>query len=93
MLFFPTDKQGRIEATCVTQQFYTTAFILVARFSSKFPAMAILSKMVSFSQIAGSSQKLLKESPRQLSCCRLPSSSGKDVRKFPSSQQLWRLQK
>lgn len=63
-----------------------------SRVSSKFPASASLSKRTSFSQISGNSQKLLKESPRQLSCCRLPSSSGKDVRKFPSSQKVWRLQ-
>lgn len=61
------------------------------RVSSWFPAMASLSKAVSFSQTTGTSLKLLKESPREQSCCRFPNSSGKDVRKFPSRHKVWRL--
>lgn len=63
-----------------------------SRLSTLFPAMASLSTALSLSSTAGMCVKQLKESPRLLSCDRPPSSSGSEIRWFPSKDRVCRLQ-
>lgn len=63
-----------------------------SRLSSLFPAMASLSTALNLSSTSGMWEKLLKESPRLLSWDRPPSSSGRELRWFPSKDSVCRLQ-
>lgn len=63
-----------------------------SRLSTLFPAMASLSTALNLSRTSGMWQKLLKESPRLLSWDRPPSSSGRELRWFPSNDSVCRLQ-
>lgn len=63
-----------------------------SRLSTLFPAMASLSTALNLSSTAGMWVKLLKESPRLLSWDRPPSSSGRELRWFPSKDSVCRLQ-
>lgn len=62
-----------------------------SRLSTLFPAMASLSTALNLSSTAGMWEKLLKESPRLLSWDRPPSSSGRELRWFPSRESVCRL--
>ena len=62
-----------------------------SRLSTLFPAMASLSTALNLSSTAGMWEKLLKESPRLLSWERPPSSSGRELRWFPSRESVCRL--
>lgn len=63
-----------------------------SRLSILFPAMASLSTALNLSSTAGMWEKLLKESPRLLSWDRPPSSSGTELRWFPSKDSVCKLQ-
>lgn len=63
-----------------------------SRLFTLFPAMASLSTALNLSSTAGMWEKLLKESPRLLSWERPPSSSGRELRWFPSKDSVCRLQ-
>lgn len=62
-----------------------------SRISTLFPAMASLSTALSLSSTAGMWEKLLNERLKLLSCASPPSSSGSELRRFPSKDSVCRL--
>lgn len=62
-----------------------------SRLSTLFPAMASLSTALSLSSTAGMWEKLLNERLKLLSCASPPSSSGSELRRFPSRDSVCRL--
>lgn len=62
-----------------------------SRVSTLFPAIASLSRAQRRSTTPGTWGKSLKESPRLQSCERLPSSSGRESRRFPSKHSVCKL--
>lgn len=62
-----------------------------SRISTLFPAMASLSTALSLSNTAGMWEKLLNERLKLLSCASPPSSSGSELRRFPSKDSVCRL--
>lgn len=63
------------------------------RVSTLFPAIASLSRAQSRSTTTGMWGKPLKESPKLQSCTRLPSSSGRESKRFPSKHSVCKLKR